>query len=91
MKSAMYTIGDNTEELAKRVGSGTARVAKRVGPTRAIIGVAVIGAVVGGTILLVRYLRARREELPIEGQGEERPERADQRRSKRGVDTRYSH
>lgn len=74
IKHTFHTIGDQTGDfaraigsgtagLARRFGSGTADVAKRVGPWRALIGLAVIGAAVGGGVLLARYVRARRAEL----------------------------
>jgi hypothetical protein len=91
VKNAMHTIGDGTGDLAKRVGSGTARIAKRVGPTRAIIGVAVIGAVVGGSILIMRYLRARKEELPFEGSEDQVSGHKMKRNAKRGADAHFSH
>jgi hypothetical protein len=91
VKNAMYTIGDGTEYLAKRVGSGTAELAKRIGPKRAIIGAAVIGVVVTGSILLVRYLRARKEDLPLEGSDEQMHGRAAKRNAKRGAEAQFSH
>jgi hypothetical protein len=54
------TVGSGTAGLARRVGGGTADLAKRIGPRRALIGLAVAAAVVGGSIVVVRYLRARR-------------------------------
>jgi hypothetical protein len=79
VKSVMHTLGDSTEDLAKRFGSETAHLAKRVGketakvarkigPKRALIGAAIVGAVIG-SVLLVRYLRARRAEMPLEAGG----------------------
>ena len=73
VKNAFHTIGDrggdfarsvggSTADIAKRVGGSTADLAKRIGPKRGLIGLAVILAAVGGTIVLVRYLRARDEE-----------------------------
>jgi hypothetical protein len=56
-------VGSGTADLARRFGTGTAGVARRVGPWRALIGLAVIGAAVGGGVLLARYVRARRAEL----------------------------
>jgi hypothetical protein len=53
------TIGSGTADLARRVGDGTADLAKRIGPRRALLGLAVAAMAVGGTIVLVRYLRAR--------------------------------
>lgn len=91
VKQAMHTIGDGTGDLAKRFGSGTARLAKRVGPQRAIIGVAVIGGIVIGSILLVRYLRARKEDLPFEGSEEQAAGQRSRRNAKRGVDAPFSH
>jgi hypothetical protein len=53
------TIGSGTVGLARRVGDGTAGLARRIGPRRALIGLAVAAVTIGGTIVLVRYLRAR--------------------------------
>lgn len=63
------TIGDETVDLARRFGDGTASLAKRVGPKRGLIGLAVLVAAVGGSIMLVRYLKARNAEQ--EGLGDE--------------------
>lgn len=74
VKDAFHTIGDRggqfartvgceTADLAKRVGSSTADLAKRIGPKRGLIGLAVLAAVVGGSIVLVRYLRSRDEDV----------------------------
>jgi hypothetical protein len=87
VKNAMYNIGDGTGDLAKRFGSGTARLAKRVGPQRALIGVAVSGGIVIGSVLLVRYLRARKEDLAFEGSDEQRSRRG----VKRGTEAPFSH
>jgi hypothetical protein len=62
-------VGSGTADLARRFGSGTAHVARRVGPWRALIGLAAIGAAVGGGVLLARYLRARKAELAAEDTG----------------------
>ncbi|MBS1121459.1 MAG: hypothetical protein H6Q90_3687 [Deltaproteobacteria bacterium] len=59
-------IGNGTSVLARRVGNGTANLARRVGPTRGLIGLAIAGVAVGGTIFLVRYLRSRETELPLD-------------------------
>ncbi len=102
VKTAMYNIGDGTGHLAKRVGSGTADLAKRVGsetadlakrigPKRAIIGIAVIGVVVAGSIVLVRYLRSRKEDLPLEEGDEQVRGRQGRRRSHRGAEAQFQH
>lgn len=59
-------IGCGTADAARWVGRGTADMATRIGPKRGLIGIAVIAAAVGGTIILVRYLRARNAEYPLE-------------------------
>lgn len=55
------SVGSGTAELARRVGSGTADIARQIGPRRALIGFAIAAVAIGGSILVVRYLRARRE------------------------------
>jgi hypothetical protein len=71
VKDTLHTIGDRSSELAKAFGSETAdlakhlgnrtaRLAKQIGPRRGVIGVVVLAATIGGTIMLVRYLRARK-------------------------------
>ncbi|MBA3453204.1 MAG: hypothetical protein H0T42_08940 [Deltaproteobacteria bacterium] len=54
-------VGGSSADLAKYVGGSAAVIAKKVGTKRALIGLAVVGAVVGG-VILVRYLRARADE-----------------------------
>lgn len=56
------TIGSGTADMARRFGDGTTTLARRIGPRRAMIGVAVAAVAIGGSIILVRYLRARRAE-----------------------------
>jgi len=53
------TFGAETADLAKRFGSETASLAKRIGPRRGLIGLAVLATTIGGSVMLVRYLRAR--------------------------------
>ena len=84
------TFGNEASDLAKRFGTGTADLAKRIGPKRAIIGVAVLGALVGGSIFLVRYLRTRKAELPVEAGDEQMQGRNQKRHGKRGTEH-YSH
>jgi hypothetical protein len=59
-------FGSGTAHLAKRVGRGTADLATRIGPRRGLIGLAVIAVAIGGSIVLVRYLRTRNAEYPLE-------------------------
>jgi len=63
MKDFMSSVGCTTSDFAKRVGDGTVDIARRVGPKRGIIGFVVLGAAIGGSIYLIRYLRARSAEL----------------------------
>jgi hypothetical protein len=67
------SVGVGTAGLARRVGSGTADVARQIGPRRALIGLAIAAVAIGGSILVLRYLRARRErdELDLRDLGEE--------------------
>jgi hypothetical protein len=55
------SLGSGTADLARRVGSGTSDIARQIGPRRALIGLAIAAVAIGGSILVVRYLRARRE------------------------------
>ena len=74
------TFGSETAHLAKRVGSGTAHLAKQIGPRRGLIGLAVLAATIGGSVMLVRYLRARKLE-----QARRADEVGDQARGGHGV------
>ena len=53
------TMGSGTVDLVRRAGTGSASLARRIGPRNALIGLAVAAVAVGGTIVLLRYLRAR--------------------------------
>lgn len=55
------SVGSSTADLARRVGGGTAGLARQIGPRRALIGFAIAAVAIGGSILVMRYLRARRE------------------------------
>ena len=55
------SVGAGTAHLARRVGGGTADLARQIGPRRALVGLAIAAVAIGGTILVVRMLRARRE------------------------------
>jgi hypothetical protein len=67
------TFGTETAGLARRFGGGTASLAKRIGPRRALIGLAIAAVAIGGSVMLVRYLRARKveRERRTEGAGED--------------------
>lgn len=54
------TLRSSTAHLARRVGDRTTDLARRVGPRRTLIGLAMAAVAIGGTIMVVRYLRARR-------------------------------
>lgn len=54
------TVGSETTDLAKRFGHETSRFAKRVGPRRGLIALAVLATAIGGSVVLARYLRARK-------------------------------
>ena len=64
-------IASSTVDLAKRFGSGTAGLAKQIGPRRGLLGLAVLVAAVGGSVVLIRYLRSRKAdaELDVTGDG----------------------
>lgn len=99
-------VGDSSKDFAKRVGSGTVDLAERIGPKRALIGLAIGAAAIGGTVYLVRYLRARNEEVPLEGdvdydldtaaaidetEGNVKPRRRRGRAKRRAANTHVSH
>jgi hypothetical protein len=65
------SVGCSTADLARRVGSGTTSIARQVGPRRALIGLAIAAVAIGGSILVVRLLRARRERDQVLDLGEE--------------------
>lgn len=67
VKHTIHVIGDHgsdlaseTVDLARRFGSGTVDLARQIGPRRGLIGLVVVAAAIGGSIVLVRYLRARK-------------------------------
>jgi hypothetical protein len=60
-------VGGGTADLAKHLGDGTVDLAKRIGPKRGLIGLAVLAAAIGGTVVLVRYLRARNADAELDG------------------------
>ena len=64
-------VGSNSAALAKRVGTRTSHIAREVGPKRTLIGLAIAGVAIGGTIFLVRYLRARKAERSVESEPNE--------------------
>jgi len=79
-------VGRSSLQLAKRVKNGTTSLAHDIGPKRGLIGLAIFAVAVGGTIVLVRYLRARADELPIEGEDlDESTSRRAKRRAKRDL------
>jgi hypothetical protein len=86
VKKTLYSIGDRsgdvarsfgsgTANLARRFGSGTADVARRIGPRRGLIGLAVLAVTIGGSVVLIRYLRARADERELDETGTARPNR----------------
>jgi hypothetical protein len=59
------SIGHGTADIAKRVGRGTSDLATRIGPRRGLIGLAVLAVAIGGSVVLIRYLRARNAEKEL--------------------------
>ena len=74
-------LGGGSADLAKYVGENATDIAKKVGPKRALIGLAVVGGVIGG-IILVRYLRARADQAE-DLEANEEPGTAAGRRSRK--------
>lgn len=56
-------------KLAKRVGVGTVDFARKVGPVRGLIGLALLGVAIGGSVALIRRLRDRDMEDETIGEG----------------------
>jgi glucose uptake protein GlcU len=52
------TVASGTSGLAQRVGSSVASATRRIGPKRLVIGLAALGVIVGGAILVARYMRS---------------------------------
>jgi hypothetical protein len=53
-------LGSETTDLAKQFGNQTVSLAKRIGPRRGLIGLAIFAVAVGGTVVMIRRLRARK-------------------------------
>jgi hypothetical protein len=65
------SVGSGTVDLARRIGDGTVTVARQIGPRRALIGLAVAVVAIGGTVMIMRYLRARRADSGRNIEGDE--------------------
>jgi hypothetical protein len=59
------TLGSGTADIARRFGDGTADIARRIGPRRAIIGLALAAIAIGGSVVVIRYLRSRRAQNDV--------------------------
>jgi hypothetical protein len=82
------TIGSGTADMARRFGDGTTTLARRIGPRRALIGFAIAAVAIGGSIVLIRYLRARSAEgLAGDDTGEQMGRNNRRSRKNRDVDT----
>jgi hypothetical protein len=88
-------IGAETALLARRFGSGTVTVARQVGPRRGLIGLAVLAAAIGGSVMLIRYLKARAAEAGVDDEtaepGSQRVGGGKRARDQRTADARISH
>jgi hypothetical protein len=80
------TIGSGTADIARRFGNGTTTLARHIGPRRALIGFAIAAVAIGGSIVLVRYLRARSAESAGDETGEQMGRNNGSRRSRRNRD-----
>jgi len=81
------TIGSGTADIARRFGDGTTILARRIGPRRALIGFAIAAVAIGGSIVLIRYLRARSAEgLAGDETGEQTGRNNGSRRSRKNRD-----
>ena len=82
VKEVIYTVGDSTgsfakslglhsADIARTVGTRSVKVAKDIGPQRALIGAAILAVAVGGSIMVVKYLRRREQDrIEREARGE---------------------
>jgi hypothetical protein len=68
------SLGSGTADMARWVGGGTASLARDIGPRRALIGLAIAAVAIGGSIVVVRYLRAKRERELAEREPDDRVE-----------------
>jgi hypothetical protein len=75
VKDVIYDFGCGASDIARRARGGARRVGRRtqhlaedIGPVRGLIGLAILGAAIGGTIYLVRYVRQRRAEQLVDVQ-----------------------
>jgi len=86
------SFGSGTVHLARRVGDGTVSLARDIGPRRALIGLAVAAVAIGGSVLILRYLRSRRAEagFDLDETGGETA-RGSKRSRASGSDTRISY
>lgn len=90
------TFGSETAGLVKRFGGGSTSLAKRIGPRRGLIGLAAAAAAIFGSVMLMRYLRARRvgRARGMEGAGEDVSAQHDGKsrsRGQRSADVQPSH
>jgi hypothetical protein len=75
-------VGKDSSKLARRVSKTTVKTARDIGPTRALIGLAIAGAAIGGSVFVVRYLRSKRAEADAELTAEERDSKRMDRKRK---------
>lgn len=59
---------EDAREVVSDLGEGSVRLAKKLG-TRGLVGLAIAGVAVAGSVVLVRYLRARSNEEPVDAGG----------------------
>lgn len=78
-------------DYARHLGVSSRDLAHRVGPKRGLLGLAILGAVVGGTIFLVRFLRSRSEDHIDEFAGNEDPAMGGKRRKLSRAERRAVH
>jgi hypothetical protein len=65
LKDILHDVSDHSAAYRDRLGCRTREVARRVGPRRGGIALSILAAAIGLPIL-IRYLKARREEMEIE-------------------------
>ena len=90
-KKLTHNVVDSAGDLAKRVSGAAQDLAESIGPKRGLIGLAVIGVAIGGSILARRYFRNRREDVDSELDMTVEGSTKRSRKTKRRTNATYAH